>query len=133
MEVTLIDDGRFLLKFNYPIDHEQVLASGPWAFDKNLIVLATVVENENRAKVDLTLCEFHVQIHGSPIRKMAADIAQFIGEKIGGLQDLDQNKSALSWGSYIQIRVAIDVSKPLPRALKVRTVMGDEQLVSFHL
>ncbi|KAL0462160.1 UNVERIFIED_CONTAM: hypothetical protein Slati_0103600 [Sesamum latifolium] len=62
---------------------------------------------------------------------MTADIARFIGTKISRISDSEQNKGILSWGSYMRIRVAIDVSKPLPRALKLHTVMGDEQLVSF--
>ncbi|KAL0411404.1 UNVERIFIED_CONTAM: hypothetical protein Slati_3730100 [Sesamum latifolium] len=131
IEVTFIENGRFLLKFHHPIDRARVLDSGTWALDKNLIVLAIVAENENSAEVDLTWCEFHVRIHGLPIRKMTVDIARFIGGRIGRLQDSDQDNSAQSWGSYMRIQVALDVSKPLPRALKLRTVLGDEQLVFF--
>ncbi|KAL0463455.1 UNVERIFIED_CONTAM: putative mitochondrial protein [Sesamum latifolium] len=36
-----------------------------------------------------------------------------------------------SWGSFLRLRVALDVSKPLLRALKIRTVLGDEHLVAF--
>ncbi|KAL0431916.1 UNVERIFIED_CONTAM: hypothetical protein Sradi_0817600 [Sesamum radiatum] len=100
-------------------------------FDKHLIVLAKVTENENPADVDLTWCEFHVRIHGLPIGKMNPDIACFIGSKIGRLNDLDQNRDPNSEGLYMRFRVAIDVIKPLPRILKLRMVMGDKQLVSF--
>ncbi|KAL0444209.1 UNVERIFIED_CONTAM: hypothetical protein Slati_2143600 [Sesamum latifolium] len=35
------------------------------------------------------------------------------------------------WGSSMRIRVALDGTKPLKRALKIRTVLGDEQLIFF--
>ncbi|KAL0296157.1 UNVERIFIED_CONTAM: hypothetical protein Sradi_6667800 [Sesamum radiatum] len=40
MEISVIENDRFLLKFFHPIDWDRVLASGPSAFDKHLIVLA---------------------------------------------------------------------------------------------
>ncbi|KAL0289749.1 UNVERIFIED_CONTAM: hypothetical protein Scaly_2693900, partial [Sesamum calycinum] len=54
MEINFIENDRFLLKFFHFIDHDRVLASGPWAFEKNLIVLAQVSMNDNPAEVDLT-------------------------------------------------------------------------------
>ncbi|KAL0430277.1 UNVERIFIED_CONTAM: hypothetical protein Sradi_0653700 [Sesamum radiatum] len=35
------------------------------------------------------------------------------------------------WGSSMRIRVFVDVTKPLKRVLKIRTTLGDEQLLSF--
>ncbi|KAL0444993.1 UNVERIFIED_CONTAM: hypothetical protein Slati_2222000 [Sesamum latifolium] len=102
-----------------------------WAFEKNLIVFAKVEEDENPADVELTWCDFHVRIHGLPLGKMTKEIAGFIGSKIGCLREVDQYKGPASWGSFMRIRVAIDVSKPLTRALKIRTVLGDEQLLTF--
>ncbi|KAL0411506.1 UNVERIFIED_CONTAM: hypothetical protein Slati_3740300 [Sesamum latifolium] len=131
MEISFIENDRFLLKFSHILDRDRVLANGPWAFEKNLIVLAAVAENENPDEVDLEWCPFHVRIHGLPIGKMTVEIARFIGSQIGRIQDLDQQKGPESWGSFMHIRIAVDVSKPLPRALKIHTVLGDEQLVTF--
>ncbi|KAK4392767.1 hypothetical protein Sango_2054500 [Sesamum angolense] len=131
MEITFLEHDRFLLKFSHNLDRKHVLASGPWAFEKNLIVLAAVAENENPAEVDLAWCDFHVRIHGLLIGKMTSNIALFIGSRIGRLTEFNQQKGSESWGSFMRIRLAIDVSKPLPRALKIRTVLGDEHLVTF--
>ncbi|KAL0292489.1 UNVERIFIED_CONTAM: hypothetical protein Sradi_6986200 [Sesamum radiatum] len=131
MEISFIEHDRFLLKFAHVLDRERVLANGPWAFEKNLLVLATVAEDENPDEVDLNWCPFHVRIHGLPIGKMTSDVASFIGSKIGRIQTSDLQRNPSSWGSFLRVRVAIDVSKPLPRALKIRTVLGDEQLVTF--
>ncbi|KAL0458784.1 UNVERIFIED_CONTAM: hypothetical protein Slati_0505600 [Sesamum latifolium] len=130
MEISFIENGRFLLKFFHTIDRDRVLASGPCAFEKNLVVLANILENENPAVVDLTWCNFHVRIHTLPIRKMAPEVSCFMGRKIGRIQDLELNMGPESCGSFMRLRVAIDVMKPLPRALKLRT-LGDEQIVTF--
>ncbi|KAL0404333.1 UNVERIFIED_CONTAM: hypothetical protein Sradi_2074100 [Sesamum radiatum] len=131
MDVTFIESGRFLLKFSHALDRDRVLDSGPWAFEKNLIVLAKVGETENPVEVDLSWSEFHVRIHGLPIGKMTTDIASFIAGKIGRLPEVSQSDEPVSWGSFMRLRVALDVTKPLARALKIRTVLGDEQIVTF--
>ncbi|KAL0456836.1 UNVERIFIED_CONTAM: hypothetical protein Slati_1022800 [Sesamum latifolium] len=131
MDITFIEEDRFLLKFVHPVDRDRVLSSGPWAFEKNLIVLARVSDSENPIDVNLDRCDFHVRIHGLPIGKMTKEVATFIGNRIGCLCDSDQQKEPEAWGSFMRLRVTMDVTKPLPRVLKIRTVLGDEQLVSF--
>ncbi|KAL0422180.1 UNVERIFIED_CONTAM: hypothetical protein Slati_3240900 [Sesamum latifolium] len=131
MEISFIDNGRFLLRFFHTLDRDRVLESGPWAFEKNLIVLAKVSEADDPSEVELNWCDFHVRIHGLPLGKMTSEIALFIGEKIGRLRDCDHPKDLPSLGSFLRIRIAIDVTKPLARGLKIRTVLGDEYIVTF--
>ncbi|KAL0352088.1 UNVERIFIED_CONTAM: LINE-1 retrotransposable element O protein [Sesamum calycinum] len=131
MDISFIEGDRFLLKFFHSVDRDRVLASGPWAFEKNLVVLAPVSDIDNPAEVDLAWCDFHVRIHGLPLGKMTPEIASIIGGKIGRLKDFDLSKGPESWGSFMRLRVAINVTKPLTRALKLRTVLGDEHIVTF--
>ncbi|KAL0303035.1 UNVERIFIED_CONTAM: hypothetical protein Sradi_6171600 [Sesamum radiatum] len=62
---------------------------------------------------------------------MTTEIASFIVAKIGRLKDCDLSKGPLSWGLFMRLHVALDVTKPLPRVLKIRTILGDEHIVSF--
>ncbi|KAL0434327.1 UNVERIFIED_CONTAM: hypothetical protein Slati_2767000 [Sesamum latifolium] len=93
MEIYFIEHDHFLVKFFHPIDYDSVLVSGPWAFEKNLVVSANVPMNENPAKVDLSWCDFHVRIHDLPLGKMISEIACFIVGKIGRLRDFDQHRN----------------------------------------
>ncbi|KAL0436252.1 UNVERIFIED_CONTAM: hypothetical protein Sradi_0333100 [Sesamum radiatum] len=131
MEFKLIENDRFLLKFSHKLDRDRVLARCPWAFDRNLLVLAPADSVENPSNVNLDWCEFHVHIHGLPLGKMTRDICSFIGNKLGRFVDMDSDDSGVVWGSAVRIRVALDITKPLKRALKLRTTFGDEQLISF--
>ncbi|KAK4398113.1 hypothetical protein Sango_1286800 [Sesamum angolense] len=146
MEVALDKMGRSLI-LTEEEDLGLVLPTGVWhsesenrGFHLGLYFLDAKVghaltkrvsDNENPAEVDLNWCDFHVRIHGLPIGKMTKEVANHIGEKIGRLRNADQQTEPESWGSFMRLRVALEVSKPLPRALKIRTVLGDEHLVSF--
>ncbi|KAL0413246.1 UNVERIFIED_CONTAM: Peptide-N(4)-(N-acetyl-beta-glucosaminyl)asparagine amidase [Sesamum radiatum] len=59
------------------------------------------------------------------------DVATWIGNRLGKLKDVDVEPNGVIWGSSLRIRVAVNVTKPLKRAMKIRTVLGDEQLVRF--
>ncbi|KAK4394218.1 hypothetical protein Sango_1892600 [Sesamum angolense] len=48
-----------------------------------------------------------------------------------GIKEVDSDNSCEVWGSSVRIRVAIDITKPLKRALKIHTVLGDELMISF--
>ncbi|KAL0285026.1 UNVERIFIED_CONTAM: hypothetical protein Sangu_2797100 [Sesamum angustifolium] len=45
--------------------------------------------------------------------------------------EVDMDGAGQVWGSSMRLRVSIDVTKPLKRVLKLRTTLGDEQLLSF--
>ncbi|KAK4437869.1 hypothetical protein Salat_0120900 [Sesamum alatum] len=131
MEFKLIEGECFLLKFFHTVDRARVLDRCPWAYDKNLLVLAPMEASDDPNVVDLDWCDFHVHIHGLPLGKMTKEIAAFIGNRMGRYKDVDLDSKGDLWGSSVRIRAAIKVTQPLQRALKVHTVLGHEHLISF--
>ncbi|KAL0298034.1 UNVERIFIED_CONTAM: hypothetical protein Scaly_3075100 [Sesamum calycinum] len=101
MEFKMIEGDRFLLKSFHPIDRQRVMANCPWAYDKHLIVLAPLEASENPSSVDLNWCEFYIHIHGLPIGKMSNEVASVIGNKLGCICEMDQDKNTAVWGSSI--------------------------------
>ncbi|KAL0387439.1 UNVERIFIED_CONTAM: hypothetical protein Sradi_2625700 [Sesamum radiatum] len=61
---------------------------------------------------------------------MSEAMAKFIDNQLGRFVDVDLDRAGHVWGSSMRIRVSMEVSKPL-RVLKLRTTLGDEQLLSF--
>ncbi|KAL0421421.1 UNVERIFIED_CONTAM: putative mitochondrial protein [Sesamum latifolium] len=53
------------------------------------------------------------------------------GNRLGKFKEVDLDKNGEAWGSFLRVRVALDITKPLKRALKLHTILGDEQLISF--
>ncbi|KAL0426829.1 UNVERIFIED_CONTAM: hypothetical protein Slati_2857700 [Sesamum latifolium] len=120
MEFKLMEEDRFLLKFFHILDRNRVLEQCPWAYDKNLLVLAPIEAKDDPKWVDLSHCDFHIHVHGLPLGKMTKEMASFIGNKLGQFKDVDLDSKGDVWGTSIRIRVSIDITKPLKRALKIR-------------
>ncbi|KAK4415679.1 hypothetical protein Salat_2675300 [Sesamum alatum] len=102
MDFKVLEDNRFLIRFNHILDCNRVLEHSPWAYEKCFVIVARVEENQNPYEIDLKWCEFHVLVQG-------------LEWKWGPL------------GLPLRIRVALDVRQSLRRLLKLRTVVGDEQ------
>ncbi|KAL0370752.1 UNVERIFIED_CONTAM: hypothetical protein Sangu_0393300 [Sesamum angustifolium] len=131
MDFKLIEGDRFLLKFFHILDRDRVFDRYPWAYEKKILVWAPVEAVDNPNLVDLSWCDFRIHIHGLPLGKMTRDLATFIGNNLGKFKEVDLDSNGEVWGSSVRIRASVDITKPLKRALKIRTVLGDEQLVTF--
>ncbi|KAL0451288.1 UNVERIFIED_CONTAM: hypothetical protein Slati_1106900 [Sesamum latifolium] len=131
MEIKQVNIDRFLFRFNHVIDRNRALEGCPWSFEKNILVLSGIGENENPLHVDLSWCDFHIHVHDLPLSRMNLGIATYIGNKIGKLRDIDMDATGTAWGATLRIRATINVNLPLPRALNLKTTMGEEHLVTF--
>ncbi|KAL0345400.1 UNVERIFIED_CONTAM: hypothetical protein Sradi_4371300 [Sesamum radiatum] len=131
LEMRRLEEGRFLLRFNHILDRNRAMDGCPWCFEKNVLILNGVGVNENPMHVNLDWCDFFVHIHDLPLSKMNFGIASLIGNTLGRFRDLEMAEFGRAWGFSNRIRVAINVTQPLIRALRVRTTMGDELVVSF--
>ncbi|KAL0451732.1 UNVERIFIED_CONTAM: hypothetical protein Slati_1151300, partial [Sesamum latifolium] len=67
---------------------------------------------------------FHAHVHGLPLGQMTKEVASFVGNHLGRFIDVDMDNSGHVWGSSLRIRVSLDVTKPLKRVIKIRTVLG---------
>ncbi|KAL0345256.1 UNVERIFIED_CONTAM: hypothetical protein Sradi_4356900 [Sesamum radiatum] len=85
----------------------------------------------NPVKVDLDWCDFFVHIHDLPLSKMNVGVATFIGNSIGRFRDMEMDERGCAWGASLRIKVGLNVNLPLKRALKIKTPLGGEHLVSF--
>ncbi|KAK4438321.1 hypothetical protein Salat_0166400, partial [Sesamum alatum] len=129
MEVRQLGGGRFLLRFNHFIDRNWALEGCPWSFEKNIIILNEIREHENPLRVNLDWCDFHVHVHELPLSMMNLGVATLLGNRIGWFRDLDMDDSGCAWGATLCLCVAINVSRPLSRAIPICSAVGDELLV----
>ncbi|KAK4438325.1 hypothetical protein Salat_0166800 [Sesamum alatum] len=129
MEVQQLGGGRFLLQFNHFIDRNRALEGCPWSFEKNIIILNEIREHENPLRVNLDWCDFHVHVHELPLSMINLGVATLLGNRIGRFRDLDMDDSGCAWGATLRLCVAINVSRPLPRAIPICSTVGDELLV----
>ncbi|KAL0326615.1 UNVERIFIED_CONTAM: hypothetical protein Sangu_1739500 [Sesamum angustifolium] len=131
MSVWRISEERFCLKFNHSLDLLRVLEGRPWVFDKNLIILEQVGNNDRPEEVCLDWCPFTVFVHDLPLPRQTRDIAEHIGNKLGQFIDMELSEQGHNWSSAWKLRISLNTSQPLKRALRLRTMTGADLLVTF--
>ncbi|KAL0367379.1 UNVERIFIED_CONTAM: hypothetical protein Sradi_3628000 [Sesamum radiatum] len=103
----------------------------PTSFEKNILVSSFISNDENPMNVDLSCCDFFIHVHDLPLSKMNLGVATSIGNKIGRFKDMEMDSAGMAWGATLRIRAAINMIMLLLRALKIKTTMGEEHLVTF--
>ena len=63
---------------------------------------------------------FWVQVHGLPTMCPIKEVGMSIGATLGEVEKVDANGKGFCLGSFLHIRVLLDVSLPLCRGRKVR-------------
>lgn len=63
---------------------------------------------------------FWIQIHGLPTKCQTKEVGMSIDATLGEVEKVDANEKGFCLGSYLRIRVSLDVSVPLCRGRKVR-------------
>ncbi|KAK4394098.1 hypothetical protein Sango_1880600 [Sesamum angolense] len=58
-------------------------------------------------------------------------MAKHIGNRIGRFLDIELPENGLVWSSALKLKVSLDVSKPLKRALRLFSAQGNEKLVTL--
>ncbi|KAK4433996.1 hypothetical protein Salat_0562300 [Sesamum alatum] len=131
LDIRLIENGRFLFNFVHHLDRKRVMDNGPWAFEKNLLILRVLEEDDDPAAINLDWADFFVHVHGLSLGRMSRNMAEFIGNQIGKFRDIELNSGSQFWGSSLRIRVGLNVTQPLRRVLNLHTTMGAETTLTF--
>ncbi|KAL0433126.1 UNVERIFIED_CONTAM: hypothetical protein Slati_2646900 [Sesamum latifolium] len=76
LDIRLIEEGRILFKFEHVLDRKRVMDGGPRSFEKILLVLKAIEEDDNPAQTDWV--DFFVHIDDLPLGRRTKDMAEFI-------------------------------------------------------
>ncbi|KAK4400699.1 putative ribonuclease H protein, partial [Sesamum angolense] len=82
-------------------------------------------------EVCLDWCPFTVFVHDLPLSRQTRDIAEHIGNKLGQFIDMELSEQGHNWSSAWKLRISLNTSQPLKRALRLRTMTGADLLVTF--
>ncbi|GAU43133.1 hypothetical protein TSUD_348540 [Trifolium subterraneum] len=118
VEVQDLNKNLYLFRFSTKKDAENVLQNGPWSFDKNLIILQKITGEEQPAEFDMHKVSFWVRIYDLPLQLRSDSIAKKIGDFIGVHEETYQ-REIYRTGSFLRIRVLMDLKKPLMRGTVV--------------
>lgn len=116
-----VGKNMFLFKFKSQDDRNWVMKSGPWFFDKSLLVLEAPLANQKTTDIEFKKTAFWIRLINLPMGYRKASIAEKIGNSIGEFIEADCERGDLNWGNSIRIRVKLDISRPLLRGFMLRT------------
>lgn len=119
-EVSNLGKNKAIFLFQTKEDMERVMLLSLWSFDKYLLILHKLVHGEVVKDIKFDRSPFWIQIHGLPIMCQTKEMGLSIGATLGEVEKVDANDKGFCLGSFMRIRVLLDVSLPLCRGRKVQ-------------
>uniref|UniRef100_A0A2N9FFZ2 Reverse transcriptase domain-containing protein n=1 Tax=Fagus sylvatica TaxID=28930 RepID=A0A2N9FFZ2_FAGSY len=126
-----MNENKLVFVFDDEADRERVMLGEPWAYDKYLVILQRIEEDEAIEEVTFTDTSFWVQLHGIPVRRMNHEVAAILGSSLGKIARVTGGETSVDDGQAMRIRVSIDITKPLCRGRKAKLERGRETWISF--
>ena len=129
-EMRDVGNHIILFVFSNVIEADRIIATEPWTYDKNLIILSRYdglcpIRNGSFHTVN-----FWVQLHGLPVSRLNEKHAYGIGETLRAVSKAF-HAGELFGGNFLRVRVGVNVSQPLNRGRIVRLGTDEEVWVSF--
>ena len=120
-----------LFEFELEVDAEKVLQGEPWSFDRHLVILQRFNASKAIKELEFRVCAFWVQIHDFPFKFMTPEMAEFIGETIR-LVIKSNDPIEMKGGTFMRVRVMVDVTRPLCRGRRISFDEEVEGWVAFQ-
>ena len=102
-EFRNLGNNKALIVFTDEIDMNRILLQSSWSFDKYLMVLHQLGENECVNAVCCDKAYFWVQISNLPRRHMTKENGALIGSTLGEVISVDAPESGRAWGTCVRI------------------------------
>lgn len=126
-----LDTNLYLFQFYHEIDVKRVMEGSPWSFNRRALIMARLKEGENPRCVELNTMELWVQIHDLKVGFMTEKILTGIGNYIGHFIASCPSNFIGVWRDYMRIRVAISLTSPLTRRMKIKMAGNEWYQVNF--
>ncbi|KAG8374558.1 hypothetical protein BUALT_Bualt10G0007900 [Buddleja alternifolia] len=107
-----------------------------WNFDNQLVVLRRIHDSNNQLLIDLEWTDFNIQILDLPMSQLTKDMAEFLGNTIGGFIDMDVPINGGVWEVALWLKVSVNIPKSLLRFISLKKPSGNilrAQITYEHL
>ena len=120
LKIRDIRESILLFEFEDVLDLERVLEYEPWSFNKSLVVFKKAPDVKSIPLLEFDRVTFWVQIHNVPEKSLNHETGEAIGKMIGSVIQVADIEDDGAGGEFLRVRVAVDITKPLPRCCKLR-------------
>ena len=129
-KVCNTEDHVLLFVFDNPKEVEKILTSEPWSFDRHLVVLQKLNNAIPVHEMSLNTVSLWVQVHNIPFGFLNRDVAEDLCDTMG-IVDRNSSDVEVDRGSFIRVRVRVDISLPLCKGRVLSIEDGEEHWVTF--
>ena len=129
-EVRRSSDHVLLFTFESKEEVERIMSNASWSFDKHLIVLQWYDKEIPIKDLKFDKVPIWVQLHDIPLRFLNKAVAEKLYAVVGTIwQDVDEAET--DGGSFLRMKVIIDINKPLCRGRLISLPHGEQSWVAF--
>ncbi|KAK6144343.1 hypothetical protein DH2020_021163 [Rehmannia glutinosa] len=91
-----------LFIFKNKVDMKKVLNGSPWLFDKSLLALIEADVAQVGSNIEVSSCQFWIQIHDMPIGLMNKVFAKVSGNTITKFLEIDVDSDGYLYGRFLR-------------------------------
>jgi hypothetical protein len=124
IDVKDLGENIFLFTFHQEGGKKKAVDSGPWRFEKDLMVMEEFVPTKAPDEYEFNRIPIWVRVFKLPWGMMDYDTAESIGNRIGEFLAVDGMVDGLAMGKYLRIQVRMLITKPLMRGTTVEIAEG---------
>ncbi|KAL5743601.1 hypothetical protein ACOSQ2_026717 [Xanthoceras sorbifolium] len=118
-QLTDLEDGYFVARFQFVADLEYMLTGGPWMVTNQYLVVQRWRPNFVPGEGPIREMPVWLRLSGLPMEWVDAGLLWKLGGILGKTYRMDQITKAQSRGRYARLCIEIDISKPLRSYMKV--------------
>ncbi|XP_042969125.1 uncharacterized protein LOC122301818 [Carya illinoinensis] len=117
---TEVGSNVFIISFANHADRGRVIEGRPWLFDKHIFVIDLFDGFTQPSSMKFDSAAMWVQLHNMPLVGINKECGERIGRSLGEVEYVDVEEDNVAWGSFLRLRVRMNLFKPLARG---RTTM----------
>lgn len=115
----VLGDNLFLIDLTEQKDKERVLMGKPWVFEGYLFIVEDFDGITPPSQFSFDKAVFWVRMINLPLACMNVEIGQKIRASVGTMETVDADAEGNAWGKFLQVKILLDLKKPLPRGRKI--------------
>lgn len=116
---------KFLVEFKSVPEKARVLLGCTWSFDKVIVCLFDCEGCLAPKDIAFTKEPFWLKLHDLHFPGMSKTTEESLGATMGSVLSVDIDASGMAWGSFLRVKVLLDISKPLAQGQFIN--MGEQR------
>jgi len=123
-----LGDNIFLFSFLQPGGKRRAITDGPWEFGGDLLIVVDFDSSKRLKDLQFIYTPMWIRVFDLPLGMMNTVTGKAIGDKVGKVLEIATDADGSAVGSYLRVKVQVDIRKPLIRGVTLEKDTGGGDL-----